>query len=215
MRVALIGASGLTGRSVAPLLGAKHDLIVLGRRACGLGMREIVAPASEWPARLDRERLDVAVSTLGTTWKKAGSWPAFEAVDHDAVLGFARAARRAGARQFVVMSSVGATPRTRHRYLALKGRVEHSLGEIGFERLDILQPGLLRGARGADRRVGERIGILVSPLANLLLRGRLDRFAAIDASTVAAAMSALVGAEGHGTFVHRNRQIHALASTQG
>ena len=73
-------------------------------------------------------------------------------------------------------------------------------------RLDILQPGLLRGARGADRRFGERLGILVSPLANLLLRGRLDRFAAIDASTVAAAICrAGRRASGRGTFIHRNR----------
>ena len=215
MRVALIGASGLTGRSLAPLISAKHDLLILGRRACGFDAREVIAPASEWPARLANEPLDVAVSTLGTTWKKAGSWPAFEAVDHDAVLGFACAARRAGARQFIAISSVGAAPGSRNRYLALKGRVEQALAEIGFDRLDILQPGLLRGARGADRRFGERLGILVSPLANLLLRGRLDRFAAIDARTVAAAISALIGAQGRGTFIHRNREIRALAPMQG
>lgn len=182
---------------------------------CGLGMREVVAPAVEWPAHLERERADIAISTLGTTWKKAGSWPAFEAVDHDAVIGFARAARAAGARQFVVMSSVGAAPASRNRYLALKGRVEQALAEIGFERLDIIQPGLLRGERGTDRRFGERLGIVVSPLANLLLRGRLDRFAAIDASTVAVAIAALAGANERGTFVHRNRQIRALAAMQG
>lgn len=215
MRVALIGASGLTGRQLAALIGEKHDLLILGRRAGGFNAREVVAQAVEWPAHLERERLDVAISTLGTTWKKAGGWPAFEAIDHDAVLGFARAARAAGARQFIAMSSVGAAPGSRNRYLALKGRVEHALVEIGFERLDIIQPGLLRGARGTDRRVGEQLGILVSPLANLLLRGQLDRFAAIDASTVAVAIAALVGAEGRGTFVHCNRQIHALAAMQG
>ncbi len=215
MRVALIGASGLTGHLLAPLIGAQHDLLVLGRRACGSNTREIVAPASEWPSHLEDVRLDVAVSTLGTTWKKAGSWPAFEVVDHDAVVGFARAAREAGARQFIVISSVGAAPSSRNRYLSLKGRVEHALAQIGFDRLDIIQPGLLRGARGTDRRLGERLGIFVSPLANLLLRGRLDRFAAIDSCTVAAAISALVGAAGRGTFVHRNRQIHVLAAMQG
>lgn len=215
MRVALIGATGLIGRSLAPQLAAQHEVLLIGRRHSGFDAREIVAPAVEWPVRVENEQLDVAVSTLGTTWKKAGSWPAFDAVDHDAVLGFARAARQAGARQFVAVSSVGAAPGSRNRYLALKGRVEQALAEIGFDRLDIIQPGLLRGARGPDRRRGERLGILVSPLANLFLRGRLDRFAAIDASEVAVAIAELIGAEGRGTFIHDNREIRALAAMQG
>lgn len=210
MRVALIGATGLTGRSLVPLL-ADHQLHLLTRRATGFDVRETVAPMDQWPARLGAEPVDVAISALGTTWRKAGSWPAFEAVDHDAVLGFARAARAAGARQFITVSSVGADPESRNEYLALKGRVEAALAEIGFERLDIMRPGLLRGPRGGDRRLGERIGILFSPLGNLLLAGPLNRFAAIDAATVAAAIAALTGAGPDGLFVHHNREIRDLA----
>ena len=216
MRVALIGATGLIGRSLAPRLATAHHLLVIGRRPAGVaGAEERIGSMSEWPAHVADEALDVAVSALGTTWNKAGSWPAFEAVDHDAVLGFARAARTAGARQFVTISSVGASPDSRNRYLALKGRVERGLADIGFERLDIIQPGLLRGSRGADRRRGEWFGILVSPLANLVLRGRLDRFAAIDASAVAAAIAALIGAEMRGVFIHRNREIRGLMTVRG
>ena len=215
MRVALIGATGLTGRALTPLLAARHELLLLGRRASGFEAREIVAPASEWPACLAGEQLDVAVSALGTTWKKAGNWAAFAAVDHDAVLGFARAARGAGARQFITISSVGADPASRNRYLALKGEVERDLAELGFARLDIVRPGLLRGARGADRRRGERFGILISPLMNVFLRGPLDRFAAIDATRVAAAIAALVGAEPGGRFIHRNRDVPRLTVMQG
>lgn len=215
MRVALIGATGLTGRSLAPQIAAKHQLLLLGRRPSGCSAREVVAPAAEWPAHVVDKPLDVAVSALGTTWNKAGSWPAFEAVDHDAVLGFARAAHEAGARQFVTISSVGADPDSRNRYLALKGRVERGLADIGFDCLDIIQPGLLRGPRGADRRRGERFGIFVSPFVNLLLRGRLDRFAAIDASAVAAAIAALIGAGRHGVFIHRNREIRGLLTMRG
>ena len=210
MRVALIGATGLTGRSLVPLLAADHQLHLLTRRATGLDARETIAPMEEWPARLGGDPVDVAISTLGTTWRKAGSWPAFEAVDHDAVIGFARAARAVGASQFITISSVGADPESRHLYLALKGRVELALADIGFDRLDIMRPGLLRGPRGGDRRRGERIGVALSPLTNLVMHGRLNRFAAIDATTVAAAMVALVGAPREGRFVHHNREIRAL-----
>src|SRR4051812_8073769 len=46
-----------------------------------------------------------AFSCLGTTIKKAGSREAFRAVDHDAVLAFAKAARKHGAEAFVHVSS--------------------------------------------------------------------------------------------------------------
>lgn len=211
MRIAMIGATGLTGGSLIPMLAANHDLHLLGRRPIGSSVRETIAPASEWPTRLGDEQIDVAVSALGTTWAKSGSWPAFAEVDHDAVLGFARAVRAAGARQFITISSVGADPESRNGYLALKGRVERDLAEVGFDRLDIIRPGLLRGSRGSDRRRSERFGILLSPLTNLFLRGPLDRFAAIDATTVAAAIAALAGAEATGIVIHHNREIRRLS----
>lgn len=211
MRIALIGATGLIGSHLLPLLGG-HDLLVLTRRPTGAaGVREKVGEMSDWPALLDGEAVDVAVSTLGTTWRKAGSWETFAKVDHEAVLAFARAARGCGARQMICVSSVGADPESANAYLALKGRVEHDLDAVGFERLDLFRPGLLRGERGPDRRLGERIGILVSPLVNLLLRGAMDRFAAIDANRVAAAIAACIGAAERGRFIHYNREIRGAA----
>ena len=75
-----------------------------------------------------------------------------------------------------------------------------------------LQPGLLLGPRGGDRRPGERIAIALSPLANLFLRGRLVRYAAIGADLVAgAAVNALAQAE-PGIFRHDNRSLRRLAA---
>lgn len=215
MRIALIGATGLTGRSLVPLLMNDHALHLLGRRPSGFAVNETVAPVEDWPSKIGPAPVDVAISALGTTWAKSGSWRAFAAVDHDAVLAFAGAARRAGARQFLTISSVGADPASRNGYLAVKGRVERALAEVGFDRLDILRPGLLRGPRGPDRRRGERLGILFSPLTNLVLQGRLDRFAAIDAAVVAGAIASLVGESGNGVFVHHSREIRRLALRAG
>ena len=211
MRIAFIGATGLIGRQLLPLLDADHDVLVLGRRPSGAA-REKLGPVERWPALLEGEQVDVAVSTLGTTWKKAGSWEAFAAVDHHGVVGFAHAVKAAGARQMISVSSVGADPASRNGYLALKGRVERDLQEIGFERLDIFQPGLLIGDRGQDRRVLERLGILVSPVVNLALRGRLDRYAAIPAVDVARAIAKIAGTPGGGVHVHQNRGIRSLLS---
>lgn len=215
MRIAMIGATGLIGRSLAPRLAADNDLLLIGRRSAAVaGAEERIGPIGEWPNSLAGVTIDVAISTLGTTWKQAGNWAAFRAVDVEAVIGFARAARAAGARRMLAVSSVGALPGARNKYLAMKGEVERELRQIGFERLDIIRPGLLRGDRGSDRRLGERIGIAISPVVNLLLRGRLDRFAAIDADQVAAAMAALVGVEAKGRHIHHNRNLTALAKLE-
>jgi uncharacterized protein YbjT (DUF2867 family) len=142
--------------------------------------------------------------------RAAGSRPAFRAVDHDMVTAFAGAAREAGARHMIAVSSAGADPASRNFYLRTKGETEQALRALAFDRLDIVRPGLLRGERGSDRRLGERIGIWASPLTNLFLRGPLAPYAAINASTVATAIGMLVEQAPSGTFVHHNPDLHAL-----
>lgn len=209
MRIAMIGATGLIGRQLWPLLEARHELLVLGRRPSG-ARHEKLGAMEEWPGLLAGERVEAAVSTLGSTRKAAGSWAAFEAVDRHAVLAFARAAREAGARQFLLVSSSGANAESRNDYLRLKGEVEGAVAALGFARVDILRPGLLLGERD-EGRVAEGIGKALAPVLNLLLQGPLDRYAAIDAGLVSRAMEMLAGREEPGRFVHGNREIRALA----
>ena len=209
----MIGATGLIGRSLAPLLvAAGHDLLIVGRRPSGVaGARDAVGPVAQWPELLEGETVEVAISTLGTTRKAAGSMEAFEAIDRHAVIAFARAAREAGARQWMMVSSVGADAGSGNGYLAVKGRAEADARAIGFARMDVVQPGLLLGARD-EVRPAERLGAVLSPLINRLIPRSLDRYRAIAAADVAAAMAALAGAAGSGEHVHQNRAIHALAN---
>lgn len=211
MKIALIGATGLIGRQLWPLLQAKHELLVLGRRPSGAG-QEKLGRTDEWPALLAGERVQCAMSTLGTTRKQAGSWERFAAVDRNAVLAFARAAHESGARHFLAVSSSGADPASRNAYLRLKGEVEQELSSLGFERVDIMQPGLLLGERPGERRIMERIGIAMDPLSRLFLRGSWDRYAGIDAGLVAQAMAVLAERDEPGLLRHHNREIRALAA---
>jgi uncharacterized protein YbjT (DUF2867 family) len=211
----LIGGTGLVGRLAADrLLAAGAEVHALLRRTAGRsapGWHEHVAPPEEWPALARAIGGDVAVSAFGTTARAAGSDEAYRAVDFDMVLAFARAAREGGVRHMIAVSSVGADPDSRLFYPRLKGEMEEALAALAFDRLDIVRPGLLRGGRGPDRRLKERTAILVSPLVNLFLRGRLDRFAAIDAAIVADAIAALSARSEPGRFVHHNRDLEQLA----
>lgn len=214
MRIAAIGTTGLVGRLLLPrLVAAGHEVHALQRRAgAPAGAIVHVAPAEAWPGLVARLAPEAAVSALGTTMRKAGSEAAFALVDRDMVLAFAAAARAAGAQRFATVSAAGADPASANFYLRLKGEVEEELRALQFTRLDTFRPGLLRGPRGSDRRLAERIGIALSPLANLALRGRFDRFAAVDADAVAAAVAANLREEAPGTFIHHNREIRARSS---
>lgn len=210
MRIALIGATGLVGRQLWPLLEQRHALLVLGRSPSGAS-NERLGSMEEWPSLLAGERVDVAISTLGSTRKAAGSWAAFEAVDRHAVLAFAAAARRAGARHFLLVSSSGADAGSRNAYLRLKGEVEQAVEAIGFARVDIVRPGLLLGKR-EERRVGEGIGQALAPIINPLLVGPLDKYAGIPAIAVSRALAALVDQQAPGHHIHLNREIRRLVA---
>jgi nucleoside-diphosphate-sugar epimerase len=192
------------------------QVVALSRREApmplGGRLKMLVAPPADWPEAVAVSTPEAAICALGTTWRQAGrSEEAFRAVDFDLVLTLARAAKQAGAENFVLVSSAGADTLAKALYLRVKGEIEAAVTKLGFRRLDILRPGLLRGPRNGDRRPFERLGIIASPLTDLLLHGARRRFRSIEAETVAEA--ALQGAQekAAGRFVHDNDGIRRLA----
>ncbi len=161
-------------------------------------------------------RADVAFCCLGTTLRAAGSREAFRQVDHDYVLAFARAAHHAGASRLVLVSSVGADPASKNFYLRVKGETEEGVNTVGFPALDILQPGLLLGIR-SELRPLELAASVVMPILNLLLVGPGERYRAIPARAVAAAMvgAARTGRKGVHRYTHRGIRGLAVPTRDG
>ena len=158
-RVLLVGATGLVGTRVMEECVGRDDvrLVALTRREApmprGARMEMLVADPAEWDRSLATVAPDAVICALGTTWRKAGEdEAAFRAVDQELVLRVARAAKAAGTSHFVFVSSAGASIASRALYLRVKAEVEAALRKIGFFRLDMLRPGLLRGPRPGDRR---------------------------------------------------------------
>lgn len=155
-------------------------------------------------------RLNAYVSCLGTTIRTAGSREAFIAVDRDLVLQLAQNAFRQGARHAILVSSVGASRQSGTFYLRVKGEIEDALEGLGFERLDILRPGLLLGKR-AEHRPGEAIARTLAPLLSRAMVGKLRRYRAVDADAVARAIVHLLQLDAPGLFIHENDSINGLA----
>jgi uncharacterized protein YbjT (DUF2867 family) len=214
MRVVMTGASGLVGGLVLPRLQG-HDLILVGRRevpAAPANAAQRVGPIADWPELVRQSAHDAAICCLGTTIRVAGSQAGFAAVDRDAVLEFAKAAKAAGARQFLMVSSIGASPAARNFYLRIKGEAEAGAKALGFDRVDIFRPGLLRGNRQGPKRPGEAIMMAISPITDLLTPHVFDQYRSIAAQSVAGAIAACLGKDGSGVHVHENRDIMSLCS---
>ena len=212
----LAGASGLTGRLTLDALLAAPDVsrvIAVTRRPVGgehPRLANRIVQFERLESQLKGTLCDVALCCLGTTLRKAGSQQRFRAVDIDCVLTFARAAKAANARRFVVMSSVGADPNARNFYLRTKGEMEEDLEGVGFESLDILQPSMLLAWR-AEMRPLELAASALMPLAAPLLRGKYAPYRAISARTVASAMLGATRSGRRGVQRSTHEGIQALA----
>ncbi len=208
----LVGATGMVGEAV--VRAAPQGLHILVRRPADdlpAGVRQSVTPTQQWPAEIAAAAPTVIASALGTTIRQAGSQGAFRAVDHDLLLAVAKAAREAGARHFITVSSIGASARSANFYLRTKGEVEEALGAMGFERVDILRPGLLTGERKGPFRAGEAIAMIAAPLTDALMLGHMRRYRSIPATTVARAIVALAQGGGVGTHIHEHDGIVRIA----
>lgn len=217
-RIALVGATGLIGRSVIQMASASDEarLVGLARREVplptGARMEMFVAEPGKWGEVMQAVRPRALVCALGTTWKKAGKdEAAFRAVDHDLVIASARAALAAGASNMVLVSAAGADRHSKNRYMRTKGEVEAALSQMGFKRLDILRPGLLRGARPEDWRLAERLALAVAPLVDPLLRGSWRQLGSIEARYVAGAALRLALRAAPGRFAHDNDAMRRAA----
>lgn len=220
-RICLVGASGLVGSAlIAEAIGRDDVRLVavtrseldLPRGAC---MEVLVGEPIDWPELIRAARADVMVCALGTTMKAAGSEEAFRAVDHDLVRFCAEAGRAAGIEHMIFVSSVGAERGARNFYLSVKGETEEALAKLGFRRLDILRPGLLRGKRRENRPL-ERIGQMLGPVADMLvLHGKYRRYRSIRGAVLARAILSLVEEKPRGRFAHENESLLRAVRKRG
>ena len=151
--VLIAGASGLVGREILQGLLADDSVAAvhsLGRRELPLQHPKLTQHRVDFSKALPAlPRVGEAFVALGTTIKVAGSQEAFRAVDFDAVLAVAKAAKAAGATRLGVVSAMGADPQSRIFYNRVKGEMEAALSALGFDTLVIARPSFLVGDREA------------------------------------------------------------------
>jgi uncharacterized protein YbjT (DUF2867 family) len=165
----VIGATGLVGRECVKLLAARPEfesVTAVARRALpddlqSPRLRTVLIDFDRLDQHLDVFRASHIFCALGTTIKQAGSQERFREVDFGYPLRVAELAAAAGARHFLLVSSVGASPTARGLYLRVKGDLEEAIIALGFPSLTIARPSLLLGDR-KEFRLGEEIAMRLS-----------------------------------------------------
>ncbi|GAB4368803.1 MAG: oxidoreductase [Calditrichia bacterium] len=212
-KTALIaGATGLVGSHCLDFLlndSYYSRVVAVTRRSLTIQhprLQEEIINFDEPEEYADKIQADHIFCCLGTTIKKAGSQEEFRKVDYQFPLNLAKATYRNGAQQFLVISSIGANPRSRLFYGRTKGEMEESIKEIPFIGIQIFRPSLLIGKRN-ELRIGEKIAEAVFTLIKPLLLGAWRKYRPIRARDVALGMVEIAKTELKGINIFESDQI--------
>ncbi len=212
----LVGATGLIGSQLLPLLLADsryQEIRVLTRRSLQVkhaNLKEVVIDFAKL-AEFDEKffAVDDVFCCLGTTMKQAGSKAAFMKVDKDYPLLIADKAKQAGAKQFLLVSALGANAKSPFFYNKVKGEVEAALAKKDFAALQIFRPSLLLGDR-REFRVGEKVATIASRILAPFFIGFFRRVKPIKGQTVAMAMQLVAARQQEGIHIYESRDINQL-----
>lgn len=219
VQACVAGGTGLVGRALLarlvhdPRFSAVTALVRRADQVPGLvgGVSGQVIDYAKLGSAGALPPIDWAFCCLGTTIKVAGSQAAFRAVDFEAVLAFARAAKAAGANRLAVVSAMGADPKSAVFYNRIKGEMEQALAALKLPHLVIARPSLLLGERaalGQAGRPGERLAQALMPAIGWLIPRKLRP---IRADAVAAALVEALADSAKGVQVLDSDALQALA----
>nr|WP_294897412.1 NAD(P)H-binding protein [uncultured Pedobacter sp.] len=211
----LLGASGLIGSHLLKLLldsPGYGEITVYVRKVLPINhdkLKQIVTDFKDLK-ELDNGVLgSIVFCCLGSTKSKTPNLKDYRKVDVDIPLYFAEQALKNNARQYHLVSAIGANAKSSNFYSKMKGQIEGAIKALNYETTHIYQPSFLRGDRKENRPI-EKFLLPIMRLVDLALVGPLKKYQSIDAEDVAKAMFNESIKNKRGIFVHNSEQIKRL-----
>ena len=124
---------------------------------------------------------------IGTTKQNSPDKNEYQRVELEVPKQIAQIAKSNLVNSFIFVSALYANSKSSGDYIRFKGLVEEELKRLNFPKLAIMRPSFLLGNR-KEKRVGEKIGILVFKILSPLLLGPIKKMRPIHSATVAKAM---------------------------
>ena len=163
----VIGASGLVGHELLVQLldhSEFEKVRIFVRRTTGMvhpKLEEQIIDFDQTESWKHLVKGDVLFSTLGTTIKTAKTKENQYRVDFTYQYEFAKAASENGVDTYLLVSSLGANPKSSVFYSRMKGELEDAVSKLQFKTLFIIRPSILDGKR-QEKRAGEKVGLILS-----------------------------------------------------
>jgi uncharacterized protein YbjT (DUF2867 family) len=148
---------------------------------------------------------DAFICCLGTTIRKAGSKPSFEAIDRHLPVHLATQLQQQGCRTVAVVSAMGASSHSMFFYSRVKGLMEEGLQQAGFNSLHILRPSFIDGDR-QEHRMMEKWALKFARATRPLMIGPMKTYRSIHAATIAKGLLYCI--------IHAEPGIHIYPSLQ-
>ena len=201
MKTALIfGSSGLVGQQLVKQLiqnktYKRIKLFVRKKPNIQNPKIEIIETNFDDFEILSREiKGDDCFFCIGTTKKNSPDKTEYQRVELYLPKKIANLAKQKRIQSFIFVSSGYANSKSSGDYLRYKGLVEEELISLKFNNLGILRPSFLLGNR-KEKRIGEKIGIIIFQILSPLMVGPLKRMKPIHVNTVAGAMIKIAQSE--------------------
>ncbi|HDR8093286.1 TPA: oxidoreductase [Bacillus cereus] len=217
-RTALIlGASGLVGQEITRLLleSDYYDSVtIFVREPMQMQMQHEKLQQKQVDFSVLEEykeffAVDDVFSCLGTTIKKAKTKANFKKVDYEYTLRAACLAEKQGVQNFLVVSSMGANPKSFFFYSQVKGRMEEELKKLVIGGIHIFRPSLLVGNR-QEFRLGERMAEKLSRIIPFIFKGAFKKYKPISAKDVAKGMYITALREESGIHIYNSNEITTI-----
>ena len=210
MKTALLaGSTGLIGGQLLELLLTDNrytSVIAISRKALDTShpkLRNIVADVTSLEQHKAQLAADDVFCCLGTTMGQAKTKEAFTQVDFDYPVMLAKLSRERGAKQYLLVSALGANKSSFIFYNRVKGLTEEAIASLGFESVHILRPSLLVGPR-TEHRAGEDAAKWFYRAFGFLIP---KKYKAIESIRVARSMLVFAKQDKKGNFVHDSNAL--------
>ncbi|TYP76986.1 NAD(P)H-binding protein [Aquimarina intermedia] len=189
----VLGATGLTGHALLQQLleDSDYDKVKLFSRSSSNTdhpkVEEYLIDLFKLDNYADAFTGDVVFCCIGTTKSKTPNKNLYKKIDYGIPLAAAKLCVQNKISSFMVVSALGANPKSKIFYNRIKGEMQGALLKLAIDKTYVLQPSLIDTKR-EERRIGEYLFIQFMRIINPLLAGNLKKYRSIKPETIAKAM---------------------------